>query len=198
MNETLKMMRLAVDKNLSGLNNEQLVELYQKTGYDAIIAQIFVENYPLFWKQYSKSTGFMEEDEAASLSLMVINRCLDSYDASKKVKFITLLTNALVNAYGSELKKKNRLKRNDDNDVSLNNFLNDDEEYQDLFGVEENGYKRVEVNMVIESSTLSDRVKQICKLHISGYPNNVIADMFKISKPTVCQAIKKLRKINVG
>lgn len=196
MNETLKMMKSVLDKDLSNLSNEQLVSMYKKTGYDSIIAQIFVDNYPLFWKQYQKSRGFIDADEAASLSLMIISRCLDSYKEDSGVKFTTFLFNALHNAYGSELTKKNRAMRKCE-EVSLNNIREDDIEYQDLFGEEDSGYSLVEVNMVIDSSNLNDKSKKICKFYINGYSQVAIASMMNVSSPMVHQTLKKLRTIHV-
>lgn len=196
MNETLKMMKSVLDKDLSNLSNEQLVSMYKKTGYDSIIAQIFVDNYPLFWKQYQKSRGFIDADEAASLSLMIISRCLDSYKEDSGVKFTTFLFNALHNAYGSELTKKNRAMRKCE-EVSLNNIREDDIEYQDLFGEEDSGYSLVEINMVIDSSHLNDKSKKICKFYINGYSQVAIASMMNVSSPMVHQTLKKLRTIHV-
>ena len=111
MYKTLNLLSQTRDSNLIDLNNEQLVELYQKNHSDTIISEIFCKNFEVYQKLYKKFPT-LDNDERVSSLLQWTTTSLNKYSTEKGVKFITFLygnlTKKLLSLYAKSVASKRK------------------------------------------------------------------------------------------
>ncbi len=125
MYKTLNLLSQTRDSSLIDLNNEQLVELYQKNHSDTIISEIFCKNFEVYQKLYKKFPT-LDNDERVSSLLQWTTTSLNKYSTEKGVKFITFLYGNLTKKLLSLYAKSVASKRKDTiNNISIDDATSD-------------------------------------------------------------------------
>ncbi|WP_426455411.1 sigma-70 family RNA polymerase sigma factor (plasmid) [Paenibacillus sp. S-38] len=134
----------------------------------------------------------MDADDVKQEALLKVYRSLDKYDSSK-AKMSTFLDHIISNTIRDCLKKAGSgTNLRVVNAMSLNAYATDSmdgaEEMTLQVGTEDVGYTAFEVMTdLMENVGLTDREKEIFRLHASGYDFGEIAQVFKISRGRMSQ-----------
>ena len=190
MNNTLKTLSTIITEEFQHNNLEQLADAYKKDLNPSILASAFSKCFDLINYTAAQYFGLNSED-IASFSLEVLDFCLQNYVAGKCV-FTTYYTTVLQNRFRQATQALSPQKRK----VAL---------YSDsLDGLVESGFdvsdgsgsyldSKDALMENLKSLNLRELERNYCELIATGYTNNEISKILKVSVMTLSNLRKSLR-----
>ena len=110
MEETLKMMKSILNRNEGKINENELIKEYQNKLSPYILAHFYVSNYKLIYT-ISQNYRILTEEDRASFCLQELNKCLQTYDMNKNVKFTTYFVTCFKRRLYAETQMLNHANR---------------------------------------------------------------------------------------
>lgn len=149
----------------------------------------------IHWTIKKYYPSFVGDEDVIQCGMVGLYLAAHNYDPDKGVKFSTYAIQYIFNEIGKEVSKRNKFNRVEA-DLSLNEPTEDGGEVLDMFVTEEEGFDRVEADMILTNfvKTLTDKQNEIvdCILNDKLTPNEV-ATKLGISLSWVYRQLRVIR-----
>ena len=178
MTDVYNLFKPLVTKQYSEMSLEELACEYQKSDKSSILATAYCKIFKLAIIINNEYFG-LEEEDTASWCLEKLDMCLRTYKASNK--FSTYFSTVYRNKLREETERLNYKKRKSIL-VSINEIV--EEGVNDV-------YDLIDV-LIPKDLTVNER--EYCMLASEGYDNAFIAEIMHVSRMTICNIRKSLRK----
>jgi len=184
MRETLKMMECILNGKESEVDEKELIQQYKQRLLPNILAYFFKSNFNIICRT-NILYPILDEEDKASFCLQEMDKCLQNFDITQNVKFITYFLTCYKNRLRMETEQLLVHKRKAlVNYINLENeeiILNNDIVFDDL-------------ELVLNSYNLTESEKKQCKLLNAGYSLKEIADIFKQATITIYERNSRIKQ----
>ena len=198
MVKTYNLLKKQIFKNFKNYSNEELVNLYQHTCDEEIIAELYCRNFNYLYR-LGLSINFISFEQKVEIILDKLIQSLDRYDCAQNIKFMTFLGKAIYNAFG-ELKIKRNFKGRHNEDM-LSSIDAIDEisgtSLGDIIPADSNDFDEAILKLTIDTdSSLDNKEKLLCRLIIDNPKVEMkeLSDALNISTQYVWLIRKRLAK----
>ena len=179
MESTLDLMKTILIGNYSLKDYKSLSDEYKTNLNPSILAEVFYRNFGQI-KNLGEKYYLISEEDLASYSLEILDKCLRNYD-SGKAQFITYFTNNLNFKLRADTSLLSTHKRKANYNVEdIDDHINMVDEVSDL--------SILDVDM-------DEILNKYCKLIMEGFSNSDISKMLGVSTTTLHNYRKRLRVI---
>jgi len=197
MKDTKNYMQTLIGDMYDGVETNELVNSYMRTGEELILGCLFVRNYALL-KSISNKFVYLTNHECASVCLLEIETVCVDYDESRNTKFSTVLYRYVYN----ELRAQNNMKTYNKRKINTDNTIKEDIDVLVELNKEPGmfDYYELELKSFLDSVKLTKNERRYCEIvasENSGITDTDIGHQLNIT-PQAIYSIKNRLKSKFG
>lgn len=190
MYKTLTMMKSILNGKEKEENEIELIKKYKQGLYPNILAYFYINNFGLI-SNISQLYPIINNEDKASFCLQELDNCLQNYDETKQIKFITYFYTCLKNRFLMETNQLLTYKRK----ALIDYELIDNLEIESEIDIDN-------IDYLLDNYNLSENEKKQCKYINAGYTLKEIANKLKLKPITIYirqnKIKQKILKMNIN
>ena len=179
MFNTYKLLKLQTREDLKNHTNEELALMYQRTGDQTIIAELFCKNFA-FWLTRSQSIQIISQEDRVSIILKNIEYGARTYSFKYGASLMTYIYKGIQNDFGAyKIKYKHKDRVCEYQILDLDTPVCEGGTLNDIIPDESNQLAEAMLKLTIETdNTLDQREKKMCNIFI----DNPYTDIHELSR----------------